>query len=97
MRKRRTAGWYWHKLFATPPRKRNMFYQAVQDVCCDSESSSVLGIFTLVNVSYTMEKAQSETGFERDLTKKVVEVECHMTSVGDFLPCVQYSLIKRLA
>lgn len=84
------------KMFAIPPRERDLLYQAVEPVWVGSESFHVLGILIPVVSSYVTDKAQSRTGLERDLVQNVAEVAYNVAPLGTFLRGARYSPIEHL-
>lgn len=62
---RRFVGCYRLKMFAVPPCGRDQFFEAVEPVQAENESSRALGIPTPVIISYMTDNAQSGTVLER--------------------------------
>lgn len=94
--KRRFVGWKNLKMFAISLRKRDTFYQDVENMCAESKSSCGLGILTPVESFSKTDKAQSGTSLECDLTQKIAEVEYHRMLHGAFLRSVRYGPDGRL-
>lgn len=74
-----------------------MFCRAVQDVWSKCESACALSASTPVVFLNMADKAQTETGLERDLIRRIAEAEYHVMLLGTFLRCAQYGLLERLA
>lgn len=63
----------------------------------ENEKSRALEIPTPVVFSYLADKTQSGASLERDLVRKVAEVQYNVTSLGAFLRDARYGPVERLA
>lgn len=95
VRERSFVGWHNLEILAIPPRERDVFYRAAQNVWCEHKSARFSGILTPVGFSYMTDKTRSGSGLERDLVQNAAEVEYNAMSLGAFSRCAWYSPTER--
>lgn len=75
-------------MFPFPPRERDGFYQAIQDMWAECERSQAMNIPTLVVFGSMTDKTQSRTQLGRELIQTTADVEYHVLPHSAFVRCV---------